>query len=179
MDGNTAHDIPQLRRQLAPWAKTWELPGFEQRLEISFSSRLRSSLGRCVPRTREIRLAAFLREGPPALLQETLCHEAAHAAVYELHGAGRRPHGAEWRALMRAAGFEPRVRFPANLLSSALPQRARSEQLWEHRCPVCRASRVARRRVSAWRCAACRAAGQEGELVVTRLTEPRRGGLTP
>ncbi len=41
--------------------------------------------------------------------------------------------------------------------------------MWEHQCPVCRLRRLARRPVPQWRCAACREAGLEGELVVTRI----------
>jgi predicted SprT family Zn-dependent metalloprotease len=147
--------------------------GLERRLEVTFSGRFRRSLGRCVPAAGEIRLAAFLLAGTQAVLWEALCHEAAHAAVYELYGRGPAPHGEEWRALMRAAGFQPRVRVPASLLPDASVRWQRAESLWEHRCPICHASRVARRRVPQWRCAACRAAGLEGELITTRVAGGR------
>src|SRR3990172_3344348 len=101
---------------ISRWAERWETPGLEHRLEISFSPRLRSSLGRCAPGKREIRLAQFLIDASEALVFEALCHEAAHAAVYEIHGRCARPHGPEWRALMRAAGFEPRTRIPREVL---------------------------------------------------------------
>ena len=157
---------------LAPWAAAWDLPGLELRVEIAFSARFRSSLGRCAPATGEIRLAAFLQEGPSALLREALCHEAAHAAAYELHGRGPRPHGPEWQALMRAAGFEPRARIPAELLPDVPGRRAGPARVWKHRCPVCQAMRLAGRRVPQWRCAACRASGLEGDLIVTRVSGP-------
>ena len=169
---DAAHDLEGRRRLLAQWAQTWALTGLEGRLQITFSRRFRTSLGRCAPASGEIRLAEFLLAGPPAVLREVLCHEAAHAAVHELHGAVRRPHGVEWRALMRAAGFEPRARLPANLLPDLVPQRRRTARLQEHRCPVCHAARLARRRVPQWRCTACRAAGLEGELVVARVSGP-------
>jgi predicted SprT family Zn-dependent metalloprotease len=154
---------------VAPWAEAWSVAGLERRLDITFSPRFRTSLGRCAPHAGKIRLAAFLLTGPPEVLREALCHEAAHAAVYELHGAGVKPHGTEWRALMEAVGFEPRARLPANLVPEVLPRRGQPKRLWEHRCPVCHASRMARRRVPRWRCAACRAAGLEGELTITEL----------
>jgi len=105
---------------IAHWATTWERPGLEQRLYISFSSRMTRSLGRCHPERGVIRLASWLREAPAGLLAEVLCHEVAHVATYELHGRACRPHGVEWQALMRAAGFEPRVRLPAELLPQGL-----------------------------------------------------------
>jgi predicted SprT family Zn-dependent metalloprotease len=170
---DAAQELLDLRRLLAQWSEVWEVLGLEQRLEVTFSGRFRRSLGRCVPAAGEIRLAAFLLTGPPAVLCEALCHEAAHAAVYELYGRGPTPHGEEWRALMRAAGFEPRAKVPASLLPEPVVRRHHRESLWEHRCPICQASRVARRRVPRWRCAVCRAAGLEGELITTRVAGGR------
>lgn len=174
MSATIAQDVSGLRHLVESWARTWGLPGFERKLRISFSPRFRRSLGRCNPATREIRLAAFLLTAPPAVLSEALCHEAAHAAVHALNGTEVRPHGAEWRALMQAAGFEPRVKLPAHLLPDVPPRQRRPGKLWNHRCPVCHASRVARCRVPRWRCAACRAAGLEGALVITPLAGSTR-----
>jgi predicted SprT family Zn-dependent metalloprotease len=164
-----ALDVPELHRTVAPWAEAWGVTGLEHRVEICFNPRLKRSLGRCVPTKGEIRLAGFLRRGPPKLLREVLCHEAAHAAVYELHGVGPRPHGREWRALMEAVGFEARARFPAHLVPEAHRTPRRPSTLWEYRCAVCHAARVARRRMPKWRCVRCRASGLDGSLVSTRL----------
>jgi hypothetical protein len=112
-------------RLVAGWARAWGVPGLEERVDIAFSARFRTSLGRCQPATGRIRLAAFLLAGPDEILHETLCHEAAHAAVYELHGGGPRPHGPEWKALMRAAGFPARARVPAELVPGLAPPRRR------------------------------------------------------
>jgi hypothetical protein len=108
---------------LSQWAAAWKLHGLEGRLHISFSTRMTRSLGRCHPERRAIRLASWLREAPAALFVEVLCHEAAHVAAFELHGRGCRPHGAEWKTLMRAAGFEPRVRVPVELLPESVLRR--------------------------------------------------------
>jgi hypothetical protein len=43
---------------------------------------------------------------------------------------------------------------------------------WEHRCPVCRTARYARRRTPAWRCAECLDNGLAGELTSRRTDEP-------
>lgn len=118
---DTARCIPfDVAPLLVPWAAVWQRPGLEERLHISFSTRMTRSLGRCHPERRTIRLASWLREAPVALFAEVLCHEAAHVAAFELHGRSCRPHGAEWKALMRAAGFEPRVRVPAELLPESV-----------------------------------------------------------
>ena len=155
---------------LAGWAHTWGMSGLERRITIRVSSRLRTSFGRCVPARGEVRIASFLLDASRSLLGEVLCHETAHAAVYLRHGGRVRPHGTEWRALMRAAGFEPRVQLPRDALA-ALPKRAqRARRLWEHRCPVCHAAQFAGRPVRQWRCAPCRAAGLDGELVISRTT---------
>lgn len=159
----------ELRPLIARWGALWDLPGLEDRVAISFSTRFRTSLGRCAPASGEIRLAAFLLDGPGGLLCEALCHEAAHAAVHELHRRRPKPHGPEWRGLMEAAGFEPRARIPAVLLEGLVPPATRRRPAWEHRCPVCHASWVARTAVQRWRCAACCEEGLEGRLVITKL----------
>ena len=46
----------------------------------------------------------------------------------------------------------------------------RPRMLYQHRCPVCSASRVARRPVRRWRCRACRESGLEGALEIS--TQP-------
>jgi len=162
-------EFEEVRASLVEWAAAWNLPGLERRVRVTFSARFHSSVGRCSPAKGEIRLASFLLAASASALREALCHEAAHAAAYEIHGRGVKPHGAEWRALMRAAGFEPRVSMPASLLPDVLDHPRRATNLWEHRCPVCHASRLARRPVRRWRCASCREAGLKGVLVINRV----------
>ena len=155
------------------WLGLWNTPGLAARATIEYSSRLTRSLGRCYPERRLIRLAGFLEtgldEGESTLLEEVLCHELAHLAARELHGLHIRPHGPEWKALMRAAGFEPRIRLP--LPASApnpRPRRRRQRYLYLHRCPICQLSKTAKRAVRQWRCAACLGAGLDGTLDITR-----------
>ena len=107
---------PHLLATVPGWAEAWGVPGLESRLCVRFSTRMSRSLGRCHPERKLIRLASWLREAPYALLTEVLCHEAAHVAVYELHGRDCRPHGSEWKTLMRAAGYPARTRIPEDLL---------------------------------------------------------------
>lgn len=104
--------VPDLRPWIASWGAEWSVPDLARRTSVAFSGRMSRSLGRCTLRTGEIRLNAALLDGPEAALLEVACHEAAHAAVFILHGAQARPHGREWKALMRRAGYEPVVRWP-------------------------------------------------------------------
>ena len=129
---------------------------------------MRVSLGRCLASQGEIRIAQFLLNGPPGLLEEVLCHEVAHAAAAAKFGARIRPHGTEWRDLMRDAGFEPRTRIPDTELPHDTLAATRRRVFWRHRCPICEASRIAGRPVRGWRCAKCLAAGLGGQLDIRR-----------
>ena len=82
---------------------------------------MRVCLGRCRVSQGHIRIAEFLLAGPADLLEEVLCHEVAHAAVAIKLGTGVRPHGGEWRGLMRDAGYEPRVRISDVELARVAP----------------------------------------------------------
>ncbi len=161
--------------KVARWAMLWSVPGLRSRVSVSFSRRMRRSLGRCVPTQRVVRLNPWALQGNPKLLDEVLCHELAHVATFELHGSKVRPHGPQWGALMRKAGFEPRVRARLNRDVQAELQAERATRpMYEHRCLVCQATRLARRPVPQWRCAACADAGLEGKLVIVKRTGRRK-----
>ena len=151
------------------WGRLWGVPDLRAIVRVELSHRMRSSLGGFYARENLIRISDVLLEAPPQLLREILCHEAAHGAVHALHGDGVRAHGREWRELMCRVGLHPRVRVPGQELGSAARRAARKRWLWRHRCPVCRAHRLAGRPVREWRCGPCRAAGRDGRLVITRL----------
>ena len=153
----------------AGWSKTWGVPDLRYEVRLELSHRMRSSLGGFYARERLIRIADTLLEAPPHLLQEVLCHEAAHAAVEILHGPRARSHGREWKELMRRIGLEPRVHVPGAELGDASQRAARKRWVWRHRCPHCRAERLAGRPVRQWRCRPCQDAGGDGKLVVTRV----------
>jgi len=154
---------------IAGWAHAWKVPKLEERVRIEFSRRFTASIGRYDLRHKTIRLAHWLLEHDAPLLREVLCHEAAHAAAYEVHGRRCPPHGKEWKALMRAAGFEPRVRLPERELPVTRTGRRRNAAVWLHRCPVCNAERTTRRRMTAWRCMRCVKAGLDGRLEITHV----------
>ncbi len=150
------------------WLHTWNTPNLAARTTIEWSPRLTRSLGRCYPERHLIRLASFLNKAPNGLLEEVPCHELAHVVARELHGTRIRPHGPEWKSLMRDAGYEPKTKLPlpANALTR-VPGKPRRRYLYIHRCPVCQLSRTAKRAVRRWRCAACLAEGLDGTLTIS------------
>ena len=151
------------------WGRVWGVPDLATQVRLELSHRMRTSLGGFYARERLIRIADTLLEAPPHLLHEVLCHEAAHAAVEVLHGPGARSHGREWKELMRRVGLEPRVHVPGAELGGASQKAARKRWVWRHRCPHCRAERLAGRPVRQWRCRPCLEAGGDGKLTVTRV----------
>jgi SprT protein len=148
----------------------WRIALLAKGTRLRSSARLCRSLGTYRPSRSQITLAAWLfDDAPRTLLEEVLCHEAAHAAVHLTHARRVRPHGAEWRAFMLAVGRQPRVRIPSALIPDSQKARLSRGRHWEHRCPVCRATRMARVRVTRWRCRRCVEAGREGRLVIERI----------
>jgi predicted SprT family Zn-dependent metalloprotease len=162
---------------LERWGDLWGVPDLPSWVTILPSARLRRSLGRCQPATGWISIRASLLDGDPRLLEEVLCHEAAHVAARVLAGPEARPHGAEWRELVRAAGFEPRIRRVgdggdvgnADDAATSPARRASGRFAYEHRCPVCQSVRYANTARTRWRCLECDDAGLEGALVIRRV----------
>ena len=162
---------PKIASRLRSWCRRWGVPDLAREVRVEFSPRLRTSLGRCRLAEKRILLHPELAGEARELLLEALCHEAAHLAAREIHGARIRPHGEEWASLVRAAGFEPRVR-----ITRASRVRKREEGgasvVYEHRCPVCQFVRISRRPVRAWKCRDCVDAGLIGRLEIR--TRPGR-----
>lgn len=150
-------------RYLTQWGRLWRTPALSQEVTVLYSDRLRRSLARCRARGGRLVLHPVLAVTSARLFREVLCHEAAHLAA-DLLGA-KQPHGPEWQALMRHAGFEPRTRL---LAPPQAPRQStgRVRRRYQHFCPVCQWVRYANRRMTRWRCADCAAAGLEGQLVV-------------
>lgn len=154
-------------RQLGRWMRAWGLPGLESAISIEFNPRLRRAVARCSPKQFRITLNPRLQGWLRPRLTPILCHEAAHLAAFTLYGDTTRPHGAEWAALLHAVGFTPTTHCPVLPGKSSVERNPRRSSFrYEHRCPVCQQVRWARRRMTAWRCADCVAAGLSGELQI-------------
>lgn len=168
--GNSSHAetlLATLHPLVRKWARKWKTPGIVD-VEIGFSSRMRTSLGRAYLRKKIVRLNEILllpenRE----LFVEVACHEIAHLAAYELSHGSCRPHGAEWARLVSAAGFSPRLRAKAVGPEPVRRSKSSAKVVYLHRCRTCHAMRTAPRPMTHWRCSACAAAGLPGEISIT------------
>jgi len=76
-------------------------------IRVGTSRRLTASLARARLERAEIVLAEALLGSRH--LEEVVVHEVAHIVCWWRHGRVR-PHGAEWKALVRVAGQAPTVR---------------------------------------------------------------------
>ena len=147
------------------FAALWNEPGLPAAVTVRLSTRMRRSVGLCRPASGRIALNRQLLAGNTALLHEVLCHELAHVVVYRRHQRDAVPHGAEWQALVRAAGHTPTTAMRTANGEHTVPHTRRGYTV-VHTCPVCHTQRRARRRVARWRCAECQAAGLDGVMDV-------------
>ena len=167
---NTASPNEPLTRQIEAtvlkYCALWSVEEIQDDVTVLFSSRLTRSLGKTQPVRKVIRLNTQLCTTLNPYLEEVICHELAHVVATHLYGPSIRPHGEEWKALMRSAGFEPNVRLHvANHFTKRKPQRK-----FRHYCPVCQSERMSRTRMTRWRCEACVADGLSGELQIEEIT---------
>jgi len=153
------------RAQLATLAKIWR-HGRVSRLQIAFNVRLRSTVARWVPPSDVLEIGSTVMSRDTQTLREIIAHEAAHVVVWDRSGRAVRPHGPEWAALMRAAGFEPRATLVRCGHRRAEPRGVRVR----HFCALCHFSALAKRRMPTWRCPECRAIGLEGILTAERVS---------
>jgi len=159
-----APPIRQLAQMVRPWAMRWGISGLERQLSIRLSTRMTRSLGRCTPAKGSITLRSGLSR---SRLPGVLCHEAAHVAAFRLHGPSIRPHGAEWAALVSAAGFEPMVREFGSCIARSANKRAHSPRFrYAHTCTVCQSIRWAQRPMARWRCTECTESGLPGDMTI-------------
>ena len=96
--------LDQLLSRIEEWGRLWGVPDLTAGVSISFSKRMTRSLGRTRPGQGTVRLAHHLKDAPPDVLEEVLCHEVAHVAVHRRHGRSAKPHGPEWADLVQSAG---------------------------------------------------------------------------
>lgn len=119
-------DDLELRGKTHAWCAAWGVASLAHEARIAYSTRQRTSLGRARYEGERILLNAVLRD--PALrplLEEVLCHELAHLAARRLHGRAIRPHGKEWKALLKSVGHCARVTVPSAEVPPVQPRRRR------------------------------------------------------
>jgi len=157
------HMQRRLQRDVEAVARLWAMPSLATLVSLRVNRQLTCTVARYVREDRTIEL------GPRFLAlrgrrKEVLVHELAHAAV--VLGAGNRtaPHGPEWQALVRTAGFPAHARMTCHTARNTRSSSAR----YEHRCPVCQMVRSAARPVRRWQCRQCVEAGLAGRLHITR-----------
>ena len=150
----------------AEYSSLWGMPSLTGSVIVQFSDRLRSTLGRTSVEIGRIRLSTLLLSEGAQLLDEVLCHELAHIVVHKRFGKSGKPHGREWAALMKQAGFEPRLR-----ISFGNKEPLSSTVRFEHLCPVCQTIRLAKRSIPNLRCKSCVEAGLEGHLLIKRINK--------
>ena len=79
------------------------------------------------------------------------CATRPHIVAYHVHGCRMADHGPAWQQLVRVAGYEPR----RCLQAESLPTQRQPESVrCVHLCPVCQATRTAKRPQVQKRCVA-------------------------
>lgn len=146
--------------------RLWNIESIKHEIRVEFSLRMTRSLGRTKPVKKLVRLNSNLSNSLSEHLEEVLCHEIAHIAATHKFGNALKPHGIEWQALVRTAGYEPSIRM--NVISSN-KQRPDTKR-YAHKCPVCFSEHFAKRRMSRWRCLHCVESGLAGELIIEEVS---------
>jgi len=158
-----------LNDRASGWIRQWRVPTLLQQISLRRNDSLRTTIARWRENEKCLELGPkFFRMRRRQ--DEIVCHELAHAAARRIYGKGVSPHGAEWRALIAAAGYLPSVTFTAAKSSSQVSRRV-GGTWYEHRCPVCHAVRFAKKRMPQWRCPECTEQALPGHLEITKLEE--------
>ena len=76
--------------------------------------------------------ATLLRANQEHYLLQTVGHEVAHLVVRALYGAAVKPHGTEWKTVMRAFGLETHATHSYDV---SMLRRARSPFVYRCACP--------------------------------------------
>lgn len=141
-----------LSRLAARCLSAWRMESLLPRVRIVYNPRLTTTLGRACLDDLRVELNPRLLADHPGQLIPTLAHELAHLVVHERHGKSARPHGTEFRLLLRQLRLpdEARHHLPVRHL-----RRQRTRYLYLHRCSVCGASFLARSVRRNYYCVAC------------------------
>ena len=143
----------------------WGIECIADQIRVEFSSRMTRSLGRTQSLRKIIRLNSKLSTSLGGHLEEVLCHELAHIAAIHKFGRSIRPHGKEWQALVRQASYAPNIRMVLNGQCNTSPR----TNTFRHVCPVCHSERIAKRRMTRWRCKNCVENSLNGKLHIEEV----------
>lgn len=148
--------------------QAWDTPGLGRRVRIRYNPRLRTTIGRAFLEEDLIELNPRMLADHPNELIPTLVHELAHMVVHWRHGVVR-PHGIEFRTLMRCLNLSPDA-------THSVPVGAyrvrRKRYLYLHVCKRCGASFLARRVSRQYYCGAC---GPRMDWEILRATDTLNG----
>jgi predicted SprT family Zn-dependent metalloprotease len=153
-------------RWLRSLAQAWRHPDVS-RLRVRLNPRLTTTLARLLVSHSVIELNPTVTRLNARSRREAICHEAAHFVVWKRHGRAARPHGPEWAALVKLAGFKPHA---SRVRCGHLARPSEMKSAFRHTCLVCHFSKRAARRMSRWRCPECRAIGLEGRFRIERTS---------
>ena len=148
--------------------EAWEIPDLARRVTIVYNPRLRTTLGRAILDDDRVELNVHLLRAYPDELLGTVIHELAHLVVRMRYGEVR-PHGREFKALMRA------VNMPADAthhLDTARLKLRRRRYIYLHRCGNCGTMFIARK---PRRDCYCRACGPEMSWTILRAPATTAG----
>jgi predicted SprT family Zn-dependent metalloprotease len=156
------------------WVSLWGVPDLLEGMTVKRNRKLRTTVARWIDEKKQVEL------GPRFFKltnrqSDVLCHELGHAAATQLYGKRISPHGQEWRALIRAAGYEPSSKLHNARCTTVKFEKSKSQLRYEHRCPVCHSVRHAKTRMRSWKCTECIRCGLSGQLEICRCEE--RGSL--
>ena len=131
--------------------QAWEIPDLARRVTIVYNPRLRTTLGQAILDDNRVELNVHLLRAYPDELLPTVVHELAHLAVRMLYGNAR-PHGREFKALMRAVNMPADTTHHLDTAGLKLQQR---RYVYLHRCSDCGMMFIARKPRRNCYCKAC------------------------
>jgi SprT protein len=131
--------------------QAWDIPDLARRVAIVYNPRLRTTLGRAMLDDNRVELNVHLLRAYPDELLGTLTHELAHLVARMRYG-NVRPHGREFKALMRVVNMSPAT---THRLDTEGLKLRRRRYIYLHRCEDCGMMFVARKPRRDCYCKAC------------------------
>ena len=148
--------------------RAWEMPDLARRVTIVYNPRLRTTLGRAILDDNRVELNVHLLRAYPDELLPAVVHELAHLAAPMRYGKVR-PHGREFKALMRAVNVPDDA---THRLDTARLKLRRRRYIYLHRCGDCGMMFLARKPRRDCYCKAC---GPEMSWTVLRAPATTAG----